>query len=81
MIGNMRHIAREKIIQAVRDLCIEANCVLRPDTWRALKLAEKKEESPHGRMAIKLLLDNAEISNHSFAALCKLSSTTTFSTL
>jgi fumarate hydratase subunit alpha len=71
MMKRMRHISPEIIIQAVRDLCIDANCVLRSDTWKALELAEKKEVSPHGRMAIKLLLDNAEISKKEKIPFCQ----------
>lgn len=55
----MRLISADKIISAVKELCIDANCVLRCDTVEALRRAKGMEKSPQGKEVIDLLLQNA----------------------
>ncbi len=57
----MKILSTEKIIACVKDLCIDANCILHPDTLEALKNAKKKEESSQGKDVLKLLIENADI--------------------
>ena len=41
----MRELSVDKITQAVKEMCIEANHFLSPDMSEAIKEAGKKEES------------------------------------
>lgn len=58
----MREIHCDRIIEVVRDLCIEGNCALRCDMVTAYENALKEEESEIGRKVIGQLLKNAQIS-------------------
>jgi fumarate hydratase subunit alpha len=67
----MREILAEKIIEAVRDLCIEANTELPESHLAAMRRALDEEESPHGREVLERLLQNAEVSKERCIAFCQ----------
>jgi len=67
----MRTIGTEEIIETVKKLCIDANCILRPDTVEALRRAVKKEESPVGKEVIGLLLKNGELACSKSLPFCQ----------
>ena len=54
----MREIAYDTIVQAVRGLCIEANCVLPQDMRSAICSACQVEASPVGRAILDDLVEN-----------------------
>ncbi len=67
----MRHISEDQIITHVRQLCIDANCILRPDTLEALQRARKTEQSPHGKEVLNLLIENARLACKEKIAFCQ----------
>ena len=67
----MREIPGEKIVEAVRDLCIEANTELPESHLAAMRRALEDEESPHGREVLERLLQNAEVSKERCVAFCQ----------
>lgn len=67
----MKRIAASTITEKVRDLCIEASCVLSNDVLEALRMAKEKEESPIGREIISQLLENAKIAKEEMLPLCQ----------
>lgn len=67
----MREIHTDTIIEAVKELCIDANCNLRCDTVKAFKNAEKKEPSPLGREVLKQLIQNSEIASKEKLPFCQ----------
>ena len=68
---NVRDIPVDKISDAVRRLCIEANTVLGDDAVAALKASLAVEESPVGQDIFRQLLRNAEIARTEGIPLCQ----------
>ena len=67
----MREIPGEKIVEAVRDLCIEANTELPQSHLALMRRALEEEESPHGREVLRRLLQNAEVARERCVAFCQ----------
>ncbi|MGI6514816.1 MAG: fumarate hydratase [Syntrophomonadales bacterium] len=67
----MRTIQSEDITRAVAVAAIEANTVLPPDIYQALRTAYEKERLPRARYLLKVLLDNADIAKKEGLALCQ----------
>jgi fumarate hydratase subunit alpha len=67
----MREIHVEAITAAVRQLCLDANCELRPDTVEAYRRALAVEESPSGREVLRQLLENAEVARTGRVPFCQ----------
>lgn len=67
----MRIIEAEKIKEAVSDLCIEANLVLRKDVLVALKQAAVNETNKRAQKILKAIIDNAEIAGEEKLAICQ----------
>src|ERR687893_2772509 len=67
----MREIEAQKVTEAVRDLCIEANTRLPEDHLAALRRALEEEESPLGREVIGRLLENARVARERCVAFCQ----------
>jgi fumarate hydratase subunit alpha len=67
----LREIRVDAVVQAVRDLCIEANTRLPEEHLRALRQALEREESALGREVIERLLENAEVSREECVAFCQ----------
>jgi fumarate hydratase subunit alpha len=57
----MRDIHIDEIVSTVRNLCIEANTELRPDTIAAFHRGLSDEESDVGRDVLRQLIRNAEV--------------------
>jgi fumarate hydratase subunit alpha len=69
--GTLREIETDAVIEAVRDLCIEANTRLPQDHLSALRRALDDEESELGREVIEHLLENAEVARERCVAFCQ----------
>ena len=67
----MREIEANRVVEAVRDLCIEANTRLPEDHLAALRRALDEEESALGREVLARLLENAEVARERCVAFCQ----------
>lgn len=67
----MREIQAEQIVQAVRDLFIDANCNLGDDVLAAFDRAIEKDEAPVAREVIRELKENARIARDEQSAICQ----------
>jgi len=67
----IREISSKKIIEVVRDLCIDANYNLGDDVLHAFDKAIEKEESATGREVLKELKENARIAREEKAPICQ----------
>lgn len=67
----MREIKASKITEAVAQLCQSANFELGEDVLKALKKAEREEESPLGKETLRQLLENARIAREELLPLCQ----------
>ena len=67
----MREIKFETIVQTVRDLCIEANCVLPQDVRCALCSAKEKETSPVGQSILGDLVENYTFADEKRLPICQ----------
>ncbi|MBW1858161.1 MAG: fumarate hydratase, partial [Deltaproteobacteria bacterium] len=67
----MREISNRKIIEVVRDLCIDANYNLGNDVLRAFDKAIEAEESATGIEVLKELKENARIAREEKAPICQ----------
>ncbi len=67
----MREIEVNEIIDAVRELCIKANCVLNDEVYNALEAAKNTEKSPIGKEILCQLIDNADIAKNENVPICQ----------
>ena len=67
----MRSISADKIKDAVRDLCIQANIVLRKDILQALKISYSKETSKRAKEILAAIIKNAAIAKKEKLAICQ----------
>ncbi len=67
----MREIEVNEIIDALRELCIKANCVLNDDVYNALEAAKNTEKSPIGKEILCQLTDNADIAKNENVPICQ----------
>jgi fumarate hydratase subunit alpha len=67
----MREIHIDEIILTVRQLCIDANIEIRPDTIRAYHKALKIEESEVGREVLEQLIRNAAVAKEQRLPFCQ----------
>ena len=67
----MREIEADRVTEAVRDLCIEANTRLPQDHLSALRRSLEAEESELGREVIERLLENADVARKRCIAFCQ----------
>lgn len=67
----MRSIQTAVIIEAVKNLCMEANYVLPPDIYAAIKEGQDKETSPVGKEILKDICMNAEIACKEQMPICQ----------
>ena len=67
----MREIYVDKITEAVRDMCIEANYRLSEDIRLALEDGLKNEENPVAKSVLGDILKNAEIARESEVPICQ----------
>lgn len=67
----MRTISTDQIIEAVKDLCIDAACILNDDIREKIKEAKQQEESPFAKSILDQLLENARIAKGDGVPLCQ----------
>jgi len=67
----MRVISADKIKDAVSELCIRANTVLRKDILAKLKAAYSQETNKRARDILKAIIHNAYIARNDRLALCQ----------
>ena len=67
----MREIEVNEIIDAVRELCIKANCVLNDEVYNALEAAKNTDKSPIGKEILCQLIDNADIAKNENVPICQ----------
>jgi fumarate hydratase subunit alpha len=67
----MRVITANKIRDAVADLCIQANIVLRKDILAELKAAYSKETNKRAKDILKAIINNAYIARKEKLAICQ----------
>ena len=67
----MRSIQVEKVRDAVRDMCIEANYSLSPDMRCVFEKAGQEEKSPLGRQILNQLSENLEIAKKDEIPICQ----------
>ena len=67
----MRDIDTSQIVEAVKKMCIEANCFLNSDVCHALEEAEKNEISPIGREMLRQINENAKIARRENVPICQ----------
>jgi fumarate hydratase subunit alpha len=67
----MREIHLDEIILTVRQLCIDANIEIRPDTIEAYHKALKIEESEVGREVLEQLIRNAAVAKEQRLPFCQ----------
>ncbi|MEW6685636.1 MAG: fumarate hydratase [Candidatus Edwardsbacteria bacterium] len=67
----MREIQASKITEAVKKMCISANCNAGEDLIQALQKGLKEEESPIGKEIFEQLLENAKIAHNEQIPICQ----------
>lgn len=67
----MRTIQASDITNAVRDLCIRANCVMRDDLLEALGKAHDDEQWPVAQATLGCMLENAAIAAGEMVPICQ----------
>ncbi|MFH1260021.1 MAG: fumarate hydratase [Elusimicrobiota bacterium] len=67
----MRKISANKIIPAVKKLCIEANLYLPDDVLSALKKASRQENTPQGKEILNQILENSKVAAREKIPLCQ----------
>jgi fumarate hydratase subunit alpha len=67
----MREIDVSKIKDAVKELCLEANFVLRKDILKALKKAALRENNPRAKKILRSIIENAGIARKRRLAICQ----------
>lgn len=67
----MREITCEQITEAVRNLCIEANCALPEDVKKALCAACRTEESPVGKGILGDIVENFTFAGERRLPICQ----------
>ena len=67
----MRIISSQEITEAVRRLCIQANCHLNTDIQNALEAAAAEDSSPVAQGVLKNLIKNADIAHRKEMPICQ----------
>ena len=67
----MRKISAETVIEAVAQLCIDANRNLCGDVYDKLREAEQAEESPIGKSILGRIIENADIAREKQMPICQ----------
>jgi len=67
----MRQIHIDEIVSTVRQLCIDANIEIRPDTLQAYRRALDDEESEVGREVLEQLIRNAAVAKEQRLPFCQ----------
>lgn len=67
----MREINVSTITNAVKEMCIEANCVLTDDVYSSVKTACETEKSPIGKDILNQLILNADLAKEKMKPICQ----------
>ena len=67
----MREISVQQVADAVRELCIQANCFLPQDVKAALEGAREREASPVGRAILEDLRENFTFAQEKRLPICQ----------
>ena len=67
----IRTIRVDEITKNIKEMCIEANHFLSPDTAEAMKCAEKNEEAPLGKQILEQLQENLKIAGEDMIPICQ----------
>lgn len=67
----MKEISVEKIVDTVKNLCIESNCILNDDIYNALESAKTIEKSEIGIEILNQLTKNADIAKERNMPICQ----------
>lgn len=67
----MRTIYTDTIIENIKEMCIEANLRLSPDMERAVRQAEKEEDSTIGKQILGQLCENLVIAGEEKIPICQ----------
>ncbi|ACZ37509.1 fumarate hydratase [Sphaerobacter thermophilus] len=67
----MREIHVDRIAEAVREACLEANYVAGEDVRRAFTVARKREVSPLGQQVLEQILENMAIAEADRVPMCQ----------
>lgn len=67
----MREIKTSEIINAVKRLCIESNCILNGDIYDSIKNSAKEEVSPIGKDILQKLIENADTAKEKMKPICQ----------
>ncbi len=66
-----RVIAKDEIINAVKQMCIEANCIVPDDMLDVFKKFRETEKSPIGRETLNQIIENARIGKDENMPTCQ----------
>ncbi|MFZ5754584.1 MAG: fumarate hydratase [Bacillota bacterium] len=67
----MKEISVDKIIDVVKNLCIQASCNLGEDVEELIRLGLDREESEFGQYCLSQILDNIALSRQENMAMCQ----------
>lgn len=67
----MRTLHTDKIIEAVKEMCISANLYLAEDMDAKMRQAAEEEDSPLGKQILNQLIDNLEIAAEDKTPICQ----------
>ena len=68
---SLKEIPVDKIIKAIKEMCIEANCYLNEDIKKAIENGFENEENPIAKSVLGDILKNAEIAKEKNAPICQ----------
>ncbi|MFZ5943975.1 MAG: fumarate hydratase [Bacillota bacterium] len=67
----MKEISYEKIVETVRELCINAACDLPQDVEELIRKKQAQEESEFGKYIFEQIIDNVELARRENQAMCQ----------
>lgn len=67
----MREVNVALISEAIKEMCIEANCCLNEDIYSAIENAEKNEQSEIGKNILSQLIENAKLAKCKNKPICQ----------
>ncbi len=67
----MRTLSVSRVVEAVKEMCIEANHFLSADMTEAMQRAGETEESPLGKQILNQLQENAGIAGEDMIPICQ----------
>lgn len=70
-VTKMREIPVSEITEAVKKLCISANCNLNSDVYSAIENSKDNEQSPIGKNILSQLLENADLAKENCKPICQ----------